>query len=88
MGNMREEILKSVLIQLQAKSESIMLEINILLSKPEGVENITDKISMLMTKLSANENSITQTHSLLSQSISQRIDMISKMKKEKNDNNS
>lgn len=79
MNNLREEILRSAKLQLQSKSEAIMLEINILLSKPDGIENLTDKIVDLISKLSTIEVALSQAHNLYVQTIGQRVEELTKL---------
>jgi len=83
MSNIREEILKSAIIRLQSNSEAIMLEINILLSKPEGIEKITDQMTELLARLAISENALIQAKTLYSQSMSQRMEMLSNLVKAK-----
>lgn len=73
MSNLRQEILKLTVNQLETRVSNIMLEINILLSKPENVSELVVKISDLITELSIAEGALNHAKTFHSQTINEAL---------------
>lgn len=73
MSNLREEIIKLTIKELETRVSNIMLEINILLSKPENIQDLVKKVADLITTLSITENSLNQAKSFHAQILAERI---------------
>lgn len=76
MSNLREEIIKLTIKELETRVSNIMLEINILLSKPENIQDLVKKVADLITTLSITENSLNQAKSFHAQILAERIALI------------
>ena len=73
MSNLREEIIKLTIKELETRVSNIMLEINILLSKPENIQDLVKKVADLITTLSITENSLNQAKIFHAQILAERI---------------
>lgn len=73
MSNIRAEILRASISNLQSKVEGIMLEINILLSRPDDIQDLSEKMSDLITRLSIAENALNQANAFYIQTIGQQV---------------
>lgn len=69
MNSAREEILKLTADRLQNKVESIMLDINIILSNPESSGNTVGKLSELMVDLAIAESALAHAKHFYAQSL-------------------
>lgn len=76
MSNLREEIIKLTIKELETRVSNIMLEINILLSKPENIQDLVKKVADLITTLSITENSLNQAKSFHAQILAERMALI------------
>lgn len=72
MSSAKEEILKQAVSDLNNTVNSIMLDINLKLSKPENVDDITSEIYDLIMELSTAEHALTLATNLWIQSIPQK----------------
>ena len=73
MNNAREEILKLSTDRLRNKVESIMLEINLILSNPTGQDNQVGRISELLIEASVAELAMKHSQVLLNQCLDLRL---------------
>jgi hypothetical protein len=74
MSNLREEILKLNVNDLQKRVDNIMLEINILLSTPEKFKNLVKKLGNLTTKLSISEGALNQAKAFYAQNLVETLE--------------
>lgn len=81
MSNLRDEILKLTINELETRVANIMLEINITLSKPENIQEIVQKMADLTTRLSIAEGALNQAKNFYSQTLRDRVDLLSKLVK-------
>jgi hypothetical protein len=81
MSNLRDEILKLTINELETRVANIMLEINITLSKPENIQEIIQKMADLTTRLSIAEGALNQAKSFYAQTLKERVDILSQLSK-------
>ncbi len=73
MNSAREEILKLSTERLRNKVESIMFNINIILSSPESCDNQVGKISELIIELAVAESAMKISQGLLTQVLTSKL---------------
>jgi hypothetical protein len=83
MANLTEDILRVSIKKIEAHAESIMMRLNILLSKPESSDSIIDETCELVEKLSIANLSLEQARLLFAQTPGQRTSAIAQLLKQK-----
>lgn len=73
MNTAREEILKLSNERLRNKVESIMFNVNMILSNPEKSDNHVDKMTELLIEMSIAEVAMKHGQNLLTQCLEQRL---------------
>lgn len=82
MSNLRLEIFRLTMKKLESNVENLMLELNILLSKPENVNELVDKVADLTRKISVENNALNQAREFYTQSVGSIVSDLDKLKKE------
>ena len=73
MSNAREEILRLATDRLRNKAESVMFNINMILSNPEGCDNQVGKVSELIVELTVTESAMRHSQDLLTQCLALKL---------------
>ena len=84
MNSAREEILKLSNDRLRNKVESIMFNVNMILSNPEKGDNHVDKMTELLIELSVAELAMKNSQALLTQCLEQRLAELEALQKLEN----
>lgn len=82
MSSAREEILRLSIDKLRNRTESIMFNINIILSHPDKSNNHVDNITDLLIELSTTEGAMKHAQNLMNQCLELRLQELESQMKE------